>query len=125
MPARCFYCILLSILVNAKPEEENDEINKRAVMQIKARKRSGWTDLFHEFEARDGGVYDLALSGIQFVMQYKIVSKLEIAGATSEERAVTIEKADFTPEEQQWLTYVTGGFFSRVRKTRDRRYYIH
>jgi len=41
MPARCFYCILFSILVNAKPEEENDEINKRAVMQIKARKRSG------------------------------------------------------------------------------------
>ena len=58
-------------------------------------------------------------------MEYRIIFKLEIAGATSEERAVTIEKADFTPEEQQWLTYVTGGFFSRVRKTRDRRYYIH
>jgi hypothetical protein len=58
-------------------------------------------------------------------MQYRIVFKLEIVGATSEERAVTIEKAEFTPEEQQWLTYVTGGFDSRIKKTRDKRYYIH
>jgi hypothetical protein len=58
-------------------------------------------------------------------MQHRIVFKLEVAGATSEERAVTIEKADFTPEEQQWLAYVTRGFDSRVRKTRDKRYYLH
>jgi hypothetical protein len=58
-------------------------------------------------------------------MQYRIIFKLEIAGATSEERAVTIEKAEFTPEEQQWLTYVAGGLDSRVKKTKDKRYYLH
>ena len=58
-------------------------------------------------------------------MHYRIVSKLEIVGATSEERAVTIEKAGFNPKEQQWLTYFVGGFDSRVKKTRDNRYYIH
>jgi hypothetical protein len=57
-------------------------------------------------------------------MQYRIVSKLEIAGANSEEEAVTIEKADFTPEEQQWLIYVVGGFNSKVKRTKDKRYYI-
>ncbi len=58
-------------------------------------------------------------------MEYRIIFKLEIAGATSQERAVTIEKADFTPEERQWLTYIVGGLESRVKKTKDKRYYIH
>ena len=66
----------------------------------------------------------MSLSGIQFVMQYKIVSKLEEVGAASKEQAVTIEKAGLDFEEQQWLSYVTGGFDSRVKKTKDNRYYI-
>ena len=57
-------------------------------------------------------------------MQYKIVAKLEKVGATSKEQAVTIEKAGLDLEEQQWLNYVAGGLDSRVKKTKDNRYYI-
>jgi hypothetical protein len=57
-------------------------------------------------------------------MRQRIVSKLEKAGATSMQKAVTIEKAKFDLQEQQWLIYIAGGFLSKVKKTKDKRYYV-
>ncbi len=66
----------------------------------------------------------MSLSGLQFKMRYRILSKIEKAGATSKEKAVTVEEAELDLEEQQWLTYFAGGFLSRIKKTEDQRYYI-
>jgi hypothetical protein len=66
----------------------------------------------------------LNLSGIQFKMRQRIVNKLEKAGATSIQKAVTTEEAKFDLQEQQWLSYFAGGFLSKVKKTQDRRYYV-
>ena len=66
----------------------------------------------------------MSLSGIQFRMRYRITYRLEKAGATSRENAVTIEEAELDLQEQQWLNYFVGGFFSEIRKTADKRYYI-
>jgi hypothetical protein len=63
-------------------------------------------------------------SGLVFKMQYKIKNKLEAVGATSREKAVTIEEAGFNLQERNWLNYVAGGLVSKVRKTRDKRYYV-
>jgi hypothetical protein len=57
-------------------------------------------------------------------MRYRIVSKIEKAGANSKEGAVTIEEAELDFEELQWLDYFAGGFLSRIKKTEDKRYYI-
>jgi hypothetical protein len=57
-------------------------------------------------------------------MRHRIVGKLEKAGATSMQKAVTTEEARFDLQEQQWLSYVAGGFFSEVKKTKDQRYYV-
>jgi len=70
------------------------------------------------------GLYDLSLSGLQFKMCYRITYRLEKAGATSKEKAVTIEEAELDLQEQQWLNYFVGGFFAEIRKTEDKRYYI-
>lgn len=64
------------------------------------------------------------LSGIQFKMRHRIVNKLEKAGATSIQKAVTIEKAKFDLQEIEWLCYVAGGFSSKVKKTQYQRYYV-
>jgi hypothetical protein len=69
-------------------------------------------------------VYDLSLSGLQFKMQYRIISKIEKAGATSIEKAVTIEEAKFDLQEQQWLDYLSGAIIDKIKKTKDQRYYI-
>ena len=66
----------------------------------------------------------MGLSGFQFVMRYRIIYKFEKAGATSKEKAVTIEEAELDLQEQQWLSYFAGGFFSEIKKTEDKRYYI-
>jgi hypothetical protein len=66
----------------------------------------------------------LNLSGIQFKIHQRIVNKLEKAGATSIQKAVTTEEAKFDLQEQQWLSYFAGGFLSKVKKTQDRRYYV-
>jgi hypothetical protein len=57
-------------------------------------------------------------------MGYRIVSKLEKVGATSIEKAVTIEEAGFNLQERNWLNYVAGGLVSKVKKTKEKRYYI-
>ena len=64
------------------------------------------------------------LSGIQFKIRQRIVNKLENAGATSIQDAVTTEEAKFDLQEQQWLGYIAGGFLSEVKKTQDQRYYV-
>ncbi len=62
-------------------------------------------------------------SGLIFLMQYRIRAKLQEVGATSMEKAVTVEKADFNVQELNWLAYVAGGL--DVKKTKDGRYYIN
>ncbi|MCW3980308.1 MAG: hypothetical protein NWF11_02425 [Candidatus Bathyarchaeota archaeon] len=64
------------------------------------------------------------LSGFQFVMGYRLFSKIEKAGATSKEKAVTAEEAGLNLQEQAWLPYFAGVFLGRIKKTEDKRYYI-
>ncbi len=66
----------------------------------------------------------MSLSGFQFKMHYKILHKLRKAGAISRDSAVTIEEANFDYQEQMWLDYFAGVFLGRIKKTKDRRYYI-
>ncbi|MBZ5529527.1 MAG: hypothetical protein LAN71_16725 [Acidobacteriia bacterium] len=64
-----------------------------------------------------------AVGTIFLVIQEQIWIKLMAAGATSIERAVTVQEAHLDMQEQNWLNYVAGGLFSRVKKTPDKRYY--
>ena len=70
------------------------------------------------------GIYDLTLSGIQFKVRQRIINKLEKAGATSIERAVTIKQAELDLQERQWLNYFAGVFLGRIKKTEDKRYFV-
>ena len=70
------------------------------------------------------GIKDLSMSGIQFVMQQRLVRKFEKAGATSEEKAVTFEEAKLDDQEQYWLAYFAGVFLGKIKKTETNRYYI-
>jgi hypothetical protein len=62
-------------------------------------------------------------SGIRWKIQHSIVAKLEAAGANSREKAVTAEEAGFDLQEQNWLRYFAGGLGSKVKKTKNNRYY--
>jgi hypothetical protein len=64
------------------------------------------------------------LAGFQFAMGYRLASKLEKAGATSKETAVTVEEAGLDLQEQAWLNYFAGAFLGRIKRTEDKRYYI-
>lgn len=66
----------------------------------------------------------MSLSGFQFKMRYKILTKLRKAGALSKDRAVTIGEAELDYQEQMWLDYFAGSFLGKIKKTDDRRYYI-
>jgi len=57
-------------------------------------------------------------------MRYKISLKLKNVGATSKEKAVTIEEAELNLQEQQWLPYFAGAFLGEIKKTKDKRYYV-
>jgi len=57
-------------------------------------------------------------------MHYRIISKIEKAGATSIEKAVTLEEAGLNVQEQQWLNYFAGAFLGKIKKTEDKRYYV-
>ena len=57
-------------------------------------------------------------------MRYRIAFKIEKAGATSKEKAVSIEEAKLNLEELQWLDYFAGAFLGEIKKTEDKRYYI-
>jgi len=63
-------------------------------------------------------------SGTVFAMQQRIIAKLRATGATSREKAATAQEAHLDMQEQNWLHYIAGGFASRVKKTRDKRYYV-
>ena len=64
------------------------------------------------------------VSGTLFAMQQRIRAKLLAMGATSREKAVTAQEAHLDMQEQNWLHYIAGGLFARVKKTEDRRYYV-
>jgi hypothetical protein len=57
-------------------------------------------------------------------VQERITRKLLAAHATSFEKAVTVEEAQFDLQEQRWLIYVAGGLFATVKKTKDKKYYV-
>ncbi|PVX24120.1 MAG: hypothetical protein CW691_08510 [Candidatus Bathyarchaeum sp.] len=66
----------------------------------------------------------MAMGGIQFKMQQRLIRKLEKAGATSKETAVTFEEAKLDVQEQYWLNYFAGVFLGEIKKTTNHRYYI-
>ena len=57
-------------------------------------------------------------------MHQRIVSKIEKAGATSIEKAVTVEEAGLDLQEQAWLNYFAGAFLEIIKKTEGQRYYV-
>jgi cytidylate kinase len=64
------------------------------------------------------------VSGTLLAIQQRITAKLLETGATSRETAVTAQEAHLDVQEQNWLHYVAGGLFARVKKTEDKRYYV-
>ena len=62
--------------------------------------------------------------GTIFAIQQRIIVKLLATGATSIEKAASALEAHFDMQEQNWLCYVAGGFASKVKKTKDKRYYV-
>jgi hypothetical protein len=64
------------------------------------------------------------MSGIQYKMEQELIRKFEQVGATSEEKAVTVEEAKLNTQEYLWLEYFAGDFLGRIKKTRDNRYYL-
>jgi hypothetical protein len=65
-----------------------------------------------------------AVSGILFAMEESIRTKLSAVGATSREKAATVQEAHLDAQEQNWLHYIAGGLFARVKKTGDGRFYV-
>lgn len=65
-----------------------------------------------------------ASSGTVYAMQQRIIAKLVATDATSTVKAVTAQGANFDMQEQNWLDYVAGGLDSKVRMTKDKRYYV-
>ena len=63
-------------------------------------------------------------AGTIFAIQQRIIVKLLATGATSIEKAASALEAHFDMQEQNWLCYVAGGFASRVKETKDKRYYV-
>ena len=62
-------------------------------------------------------------SGTAFRMEESIKAKLVELGATSQISAVAIQDANLDAQELNWLDYVAGGLFAKVKKTGDKRYY--
>lgn len=65
-----------------------------------------------------------ACSGTVYAIQQRIIAKLLETDATSTMKAVTAQEAHLDTQEQNWLGYVAGGLDSKVKKTKDKRYYI-
>jgi hypothetical protein len=63
-------------------------------------------------------------AGTVFAMRQRIIAKLLATDATSSETAVTAKEAHLDTQEQNWLHYVAGGLNSKVKKTKDKRYYV-
>jgi hypothetical protein len=64
------------------------------------------------------------VSGTLFAMEESIRAKLLAVGATSREKAATVQEAHLDTQEQNWLSYIAGGLFAGVKKAADRRYYV-
>ena len=80
---------------------------------------------YYNVENVSGDDYDMeVVAGTIFKMEQCIRAKLRAAGATSKEKAVTSQEANFDMQEQNWLSYSAGGLFAVVKKTEDKRYYI-
>lgn len=62
--------------------------------------------------------------GIEFEMQHRLVRKLEKAGATCLEKAVTFQEAKLNEQEEYWLDYFAGVFLGKIKKTNNHRYYV-
>jgi hypothetical protein len=76
-------------------------------------------------KASNGEYYSMeASSGTVYAMQQRIITKLLAIEATSRKKAVTAQEAHLDIPERNWLCYVAGGFNSKVKKTRDKRYYV-
>ena len=63
-------------------------------------------------------------SGIIYAIQARIASKLAAVGATSKEKAVTGQQANFSIKEQNWIDYIAGGMGATIKKTVDGRFYV-
>ena len=64
------------------------------------------------------------VSGTLFAMEASIRAKLLAVGATSRNKAATVQEAHLDVQEQNWLHYIAGGLFARVKKTKDERFYV-
>jgi len=64
------------------------------------------------------------MSGMQFKMELRLIRKLEKAGATSIEKAVTVMEAKFDEIEEDWIDYFAGSFLDKIKKTSNRTYYL-
>ena len=64
------------------------------------------------------------ISGLLFGLEERISAKLKKAGATSMEKAITAQEASLDMQEQNWLNYIAGGLFARIKKTKDKHYYV-
>jgi hypothetical protein len=64
------------------------------------------------------------VSGTLLAIQQRISAKLLEMEATSREKAVTAQEAHLDLQELNWLSYIAGGLFARVKKTEDKRYYV-
>ena len=67
---------------------------------------------------------EMSMSGIQFKMQQRLIRKFMKAGATSKEKAVTVEEAKLDEQETYWLDYFAGVFLGKIKRTEDHRYYV-
>lgn len=63
-------------------------------------------------------------SGTLFSMEERIRSKLLAAGATSMQKAVTACEAKLDMQEENWIHYIAGGLFARVKKAAANQYYV-
>jgi len=69
-------------------------------------------------------VSDLDISGLQFKMRYNIIQKIQKAGGTSIDKAVSEAEIGLDMQEQLWLPYFAGAALDIIKKTRNKRYYI-
>jgi len=63
-------------------------------------------------------------AGTIFAMRQRIIAKLLATDATSSKKAVTAQEAHLDMQEQNWLCYIAGGLNSKVKKTKDKRYFV-
>jgi hypothetical protein len=63
-------------------------------------------------------------SGNSNRIQFFIIRKLNKVGAISKESSVFAEEAGLTVHEVSWLPYFTSGWYSRIGKTKNSKFYV-